>query len=222
MTSRPSCSRTGSEPPSRAPTSWSRTRSWRRGGAGADARGAAGRAARAVTRGGAEAALEGPPWLYDVQYALVARWGPTRALGAALAMALGARGLRALIARERPDVIVSTYPGATEVLGRLRRAGRVAVPCASAITDLAALRWWAHPSIDLHLITHAESRAEVLAVAGAGADVRHVRGLVRPGVEHPPSRAAARSALGLPAEGSVVVVSGGGWGVGDLAAAARA
>jgi len=188
----------------------------------ADALVAAGRAARAVTRGGAETVLERAPWLYDIQYWLVARWRPSRALGGALAMALGARGVRGLIARERPDVIVSTYPGATEVLGRLRRAGHVTAPCASAITDLAALRWWAHPDIDLHLITHAESRAEVLAVAGPGADVRHVRGLVRPEFEDPPSRAAARAALGLPASGSVVLVSGGGWGVGDLAAAARA
>ena len=126
-----------------------------------------------------------------------------------------------MIARERPDVIVSTYPGATEVLGRLRQAGRVAVPCVSAVTDLAALRWWAHPGIDRHLIIHEESRAEVLRVAGLGADVCHVRGLSRPEFDAPPARDAARAALGLPPDGPVVLVSGGGWGVGDLERAAR-
>jgi UDP-N-acetylglucosamine:LPS N-acetylglucosamine transferase len=126
-----------------------------------------------------------------------------------------------LIERERPDVIVSTYPGSTEVLGRLRRSGRVKVPCVSAITDLAALRWWAHPGIDLHLITHAQSRPEVDAVAGPGADVRHVRGFTRAEFEAPPESSAARAALGLPAQVPVVVVSGGGWGVGELARAAR-
>ncbi len=42
-------------------------------------------------------------------------------------------------------MIVSTYPNMTEVLGRLRRAGRLDVPVCSAITDLAALDYWATP-----------------------------------------------------------------------------
>src|SRR3954454_1261205 len=151
-----------------------------------DALQAAGPGARALARNGAEAILERAPWLFDVQYWLIARCGPTRRLGGRLAMALSARGLRAVIAHERPDVIVSTYPGSTEVLGRMRRAGVISVPCLSAITDLAALRWWAHPSIDVHLISHAQSRAEVEAIAGPGADVRHVRRLTRPEFEAPP------------------------------------
>ena len=186
----------------------------------ADALREAGRLARAIGRNGQETILEHAPVIFDAQYWLIARFGPTRRLGGRLAAAVATRGLLALIARERPDVIVSTYPGSTDVLGRLRRAGAVTVPCISAITDLAALHWWAHPGIDLHLITHAQSRAEVLAVAGASADVRHVRGFTRPEFETPPSRAAARDGLDLPAGGPVVVISGGGWGVGDLERAA--
>ena len=183
---------------------------------------AGGRGAQAVARGGAEFVLEHLPAVFDAQYWLVSRFAPTREAGAWLALGLGARGLLRLIRAQRPDVIVSTYPGTTEVLGRLKRMGRLSVPCISAVTDLAALRWWAHPGIDVHLITHAQARAEVLAVAGADADVRHVRGLTRPEFEAPPARAAAREALGLPLDGPVVVVSGGGWGVGDIEAAARA
>ena len=32
-------------------------------------------------------------------------------------MAVGARTMLRLIARERPDIVVSTYPASTEVLG---------------------------------------------------------------------------------------------------------
>jgi UDP-N-acetylglucosamine:LPS N-acetylglucosamine transferase len=119
-------------------------------------------------------------------------------------------------------VVVSTYPGVTELLARLRAEGALAVPVVSAITDLAALRWWAHPAVDLHLVTHPESIAEVRSIAGPRADVRAVRGLNDPAFLAPRDRIAARDALGLPREPPIVLVSGGGWGVGDLAGATDA
>ena len=67
-----------------------------------------------------------------------------------------------------PDVIVSTYPGTTAVLGELRLRRRLDVPVVSAITDLAGLRFWAHPGVDLHTITHRESIEEVEEIAGPG------------------------------------------------------
>jgi processive 1,2-diacylglycerol beta-glucosyltransferase len=175
---------------------------------------------RAV-RTGQETVLRRLPWLFDVQYWLVARFAVMRRFASAVGTRLGGPGLLALVERTRPDVIVSTYPGTTEVLGQLRRAGRLTVPCVSAITDLAALNYWANPGIDLHLITHAEAREEVEAIAGPASQVRHVRGFSRREFESPRPAAEARAALGLPAEGPVVVVSGGGWGVGDLEAATR-
>jgi UDP-N-acetylglucosamine:LPS N-acetylglucosamine transferase len=120
-----------------------------------------------------------------------------------------------LIEAERPDVVVSTYPGVTDVLGRLRRRGRLRVPAVSAITDLAALRYWSHPGIDLHLITHPESAEEVRLIAGE-TDVVAVRGLNSPDFLQPLDREEARRRLELPAEPKLVAVSGGGWAVGDL------
>ena len=96
-----------------------------------------------------------------------------------------------LLARERPDVVVCTYPVANEVLGRLRRRGLVAVPLVSAITDLAALRYWAHPGCDLHLVIHPESAAEIRAIAGPDARVEAVRGLTRAAFDTPRDPAAA-------------------------------
>jgi processive 1,2-diacylglycerol beta-glucosyltransferase len=172
-------------------------------------------------RNGAETVLEKAPHAFDAQYWLVARFPPTRALVGVLGERIGGPRLLRLIAETRADVVVSTYPGTTDILGRLRRKGRLRIPLVSAITDLAALRYWAHPGVDRHLIIHAESRAEVRAIAGPDADVVHVRGLSRPEFEHPPERRDARAALGLPLDGPVVVVSGGGWGVGDLERATR-
>jgi processive 1,2-diacylglycerol beta-glucosyltransferase len=182
---------------------------------------AMGRIAERLGRDGAETILRRAWWVFEVQYWLIQTFAPTRRLGGWLLEKVGGPGLLRLIARTRPDVIVSTYPGTTDVLGRLRQRGTVAVPCAAAVTDLAALRFWSHPGMDVHLIIHAESRAEVETIAGRGADIRHIRGFSRPEFDDPPTRAAARAALGLPPDGPIVVVSGGGWGVGDLERATR-
>jgi processive 1,2-diacylglycerol beta-glucosyltransferase len=133
----------------------------------------------------------------------------------------GGRGLMRLIRAHNPDVILSTYPGVTAVLGELRRKGRLNVPCYSSITDLAGLQFWAHPGIDLHFITHPESAEEVEQIAGPGS-VRWAKPPTAPAFLAARSRDDARRALGLPAQGRMIAVSGGGWGVGDLVGATRA
>jgi UDP-glucose 4-epimerase len=161
------------------------------------------------------------PWLFDLQYWLFMYFAPTRWLAKCLLTALGGRGLMRLIRAHDPDQILSTYPGVTAVLGELRRKGKLTVPCYSSITDLAGLRFWAHPGIDLHFITHPESAEEVESIAGPGS-VRWAKPPTSPAFLAARSRADARRALGLPAEGRVIAVSGGGWGVGDLVGATGA
>ena len=160
------------------------------------------------------------PWLFDVQYRLFMKLGPTRWLARFLLTLFGGRGLMRLIRSHDPDLIVSTYPGVTAILGELRRRGRLKIPCYSSITDLAGLQFWAHPGIDLHFITHPESIEEVERIAGPGS-VRWARPPICQTFLEPRTREDARRALGLPAEATVIVVSGGGWGVGDLIGAVR-
>ena len=159
--------------------------------------------------------------MFDLEFALVSRFPPTRWLTGALFVRPASRRMAAVIDSERPDVVVSTYPGATAGLGRLRAAGRLRVPAVGAITDLAALRYWADPGVDLHLITHPESEAEVRRIAPVSAVVC-VRGLSSPAFYAAPDPAGWRTENGIPAEGSLVAVSGGGWAVGDLEGAAEA
>jgi UDP-glucose 4-epimerase len=161
------------------------------------------------------------PWLFDLQYSLFMYFRPTRWLAKRLLYAAGRRGLMRLIRAHDPDLIVSTYPGVTAVLGELRHKGRLNVPCYSSVTDLAGLQFWTHPGIDLHFVTHPESIEEVEKIAGPGSG-RWAKPPTSPAFLAARSRADARRALGLPAEGKVIAVSGGGWGVGDLAGATGA
>jgi processive 1,2-diacylglycerol beta-glucosyltransferase len=155
-------------------------------------------------------------WIWDAAFWFFVTSVPTRRFMQWYIWRTGSRGLMRLIDRTKPDVIVSVYPVTTEVLGHLRRSGRLRVPVCAAITDLAMMHYWAAPGIDLHLITHPETEPEVRSVAGEQTEVRVVQGLTRPEFITPYDSARSRELLDLPADGKVVLVSGGGWGVGDL------
>ncbi len=72
----------------------------------------------------------------------------------------------------------------------------------------------------MHLVMYGESMRSVERIAGRGS-VRLVRPLISAEFLEPRCPVEARRALGLPEEGRTVVVSGGGWGVGDIAGAVR-
>src|SRR5882672_1809588 len=148
---------------------------------------------RWAIRDGIESVLHEHPERFDMQFGLLQR--PRLSWAASsLALMLGAPALLREVAATRADVVVSTYPGATELLGRLRQDGRLRVPLVSAITDLAALRYWAHPGVDLHLLIHPESIPEVRWIAGPDTRIAVVRGLSDQAFESPPSPAEARTA----------------------------
>ena len=156
---------------------------------------------------------------WDVLFWLSTSFPPTRRLSKWILMRSGAPGLLRLIECVHPDVVVSTFPHSTEVLGTLRRTGRLNVPAVAVVTDVAALHFWASPGIDLHLVTQSQAIAEVRRIAGTDTAVQCVTGLTDVRFERPRDPAAARVALGLPVDGRIVLVSGGGWGVGDVAGA---
>jgi UDP-N-acetylglucosamine:LPS N-acetylglucosamine transferase len=158
-------------------------------------------------------------WLWDAAFWAFVEIKPTRALSHRLLIGLGGRRLLRLIESIDPDVVVSVYPQTTEVLGWARRTGRIDIPAVGAITDIAALHYWAARGIDLHLLVFADSIAEVERIAGTDGEIRVARGFTRPEFHEPRDQADARRALGLEQEGRIVLVSGGGWGVGDLAGA---
>jgi hypothetical protein len=67
----------------------------------------------------------------------------------------------------------------------------------------------------MHYVTHPESIEEVEQLAGPGS-VRWMRPPISSDFLMPRTRRDAREALDLPAHARLVLVSGGGWGIGDL------
>jgi UDP-glucose 4-epimerase len=176
---------------------------------------AMGKISASVLRAGSKFTFRWAPWLFDIQYWLITRFGPARWLFNKLGYVLSGRGLLREIERNDPDAVISTYPGVTAVLGMLREHRRLAIPVQSAITDLAGLRYWAHPGVDLHYVTHPESIEEVEKLVGPGT-VEWMRPPISRDFLMPRTRRDAREALDVPPHARMVLVSGGGWGVGDL------
>jgi len=159
--------------------------------------------------------LRSAPWLFGLLFGALRQSRLLRWLARAGLSLAGSRGLLRLVHRHRADVIVSTWPVSTTILGCLRLRGKVCVPVCATITDFAGLELWADKGVDLHLVMHESLVAGVERVAGRGS-ARPVSPLVASQFLTPRSAAEARRALGLPAGGTIVVVSGGGWAVGDL------
>ena len=168
-----------------------------------------------VVRDGSEVTFKWFPMLFEIQYRLFMKFGPTRWFSQKLLTRIGSRPLLRIVKAHSPDLIISTYPGVTVALGEMRLKGKLNIPTIAGITDLAGLYFWAHKGIDMHTVTHRESIETVEKIAGAGS-VKWALPPTSPIFLDPPTREQARRDLGIPETGDVIIVSGGGWGVGDV------
>jgi processive 1,2-diacylglycerol beta-glucosyltransferase len=159
-----------------------------------------GRILRYVVEDGYRTQLRLMPWSYSLTYWLLEHLAPARFVAKTLLYLLGARRLRGRIAEHAPDVVVSTYPAVTVVLGRLRQRGLVDALTVATITDMTGLFFWAQRGIDMHLVMYDESVESVERIAGSDS-VRLVRPLISAAFLEPCTRDDARAALGLPLAG---------------------
>ncbi|GAB1644128.1 galactosyldiacylglycerol synthase [Krasilnikovia sp. MM14-A1259] len=117
--------------------------------------------------------------------------------------------------------VVSTYPLASQVLGRLRRTGQLAAPVAAVMTDPSVHPLCVAGGVDVHLAASRHAAAAVMALGGTAATVGPIVNPAFRSGRHPDEGAAARQRLGLPAHSPLAVVVAGSWGVGDIDATAR-
>jgi processive 1,2-diacylglycerol beta-glucosyltransferase len=120
------------------------------------------------------AAINGTPRLWKRLYAVMDKpWFMTRGLWMLNAQS---KTLEALIARERPDAVCSTFPAYAALLQKLAREGRVSVPHFNIVTDSISINsiWW-RPGCDGWFVPNEDS-AEVMRAAGVDPARLHVSG----------------------------------------------
>ena len=172
---------------------------------------------------GYEAELRHAPWAYELAFSMWF-WLPflLRPLAAVLSL-FTRRDILRWTRETHADVVVSTYPVATQVLGHLRsRAKRrwrkrsaLRVPAASFITDFGYHPFWAHQGIDLNLAVHPNTVAAVCRRTGRPS--LRCGPLVAQGFARAPERRPfERARHGLHHGDLAVLVSSGSWGVGAV------
>jgi processive 1,2-diacylglycerol beta-glucosyltransferase len=128
----------------------------------------------AVVRRAYLAAINGTPRLWKRMYAWMDRPGFLR--GGARLMGAQLRGLEAVIERERPAAICSTFPAYAVLLQKLAAEGRLRAPHFNVVTDSISINsvWW-RPGCDGWFVPN-EDTAEVMRAAGVDPSRVHVSG----------------------------------------------
>lgn len=120
------------------------------------------------------------------------------------------------------DLVVSTHPFASQVLGELRRTGRLDCPAVTYLTDASVHTLWVHHDIDLHLALHEVTAAQAAAYGGAVAVIAPlVPDRLPTHVLDASERTTLRAELGLHPTRPLAMVVGGSLGIGELAESAR-
>ena len=167
-----------------------------------------------VLRGTYRGMLTRASWLYGLLFAIGNGF-----VGSAPATRFLLRpAQRRILDRMPADIrlMISTYPIASQLLGPMRRTGRLSVPVVTYLTDFAVNRIWVSPGVDLHCAAHVTTRSEALALGAGNVFVtgRMVADRFRPGSAQ--ARAHARQRFGLPARGRLALLVAGSWGVGEV------
>lgn len=116
--------------------------------------------------------------------------------------------------RERPDVIVSTYPFVTFVLSEARRLIDSNFRLVSVVTDAGHVnRSWFSGDAECIAITEESAFQYAMAMGVSPRRLRHVDLPLRELIITRPEKSAAREVLGLDPERPVVLLWGGGQGM---------
>lgn len=131
-----------------------------------------------------------------------------------LFLARAYEAFEAEIEEHRPDAVICTQAIPARIIADLKTSGRINVPLLAVATDYGIHPYWAHAGVDAYAVP-CDRAVEELLEDGVPLDRAHVTGIPVDAVfGNPPSREEARSLLGLPATGRIVLVMGGGNGLG--------
>ena len=142
-------------------------------------------------------------WMYKLEQR---PWVTRRTVDIA---ALAERAMQRTIGSDTVAV-VSTYYLASQVLGRLRRKGKLGVPVVTYLTDMSVHPIWVAEGVDTHLSIHAIAAEQAKALGGS--DIR----VIAPAVRQAFVESHVPDVFDLPQGKPLALVVAGAWGVGSV------
>ncbi len=165
-----------------------------------------------------ELQLDHAPWSYEALFRLFSSFRPIKPPIVTIFYLLFFPRMRKWIKEIQPDAVLTTYPFASLVLGRARRATfrPMKVPAFTFLTDFSVHTMWVDEGIDNYLAVHNISVSQVERLVGKTPVV------TGPAVSER-FRAAAtvdpeqiRAEFNIPTQVVTALIVAGSWGVGDL------
>jgi diacylglycerol O-acyltransferase len=164
--------------------------------------------------------LSALPWSYEIFYDKLSRSDRfASAAKSAVGSFFGHRLAKALDGKN-PDLVISTYPFGSAALEWLRRHKGFSTLIVTYVPAFHVHPLWAYPGVDLHFVMY-DTAGEHARMDGFERTMRLGAPPVRRGFGDF-TRAQAREMLGIPADAFLVLMTGGAWGLGDIAAGADA
>jgi processive 1,2-diacylglycerol beta-glucosyltransferase len=123
---------------------------------------------------------------------------------------IGVSGLRDVLRAFSPEVILCTHFLPMELLVRYKRNAQLPQPIYCVVTDFAAHTFWTYTEIDGYFVADEQTRDQLIGRGVTAAQIT-VSGIpVDPAIAEPKDRQEVRARRGLPAEGRVITLFGGG------------
>lgn len=133
-----------------------------------------------------------------------------------------ARNIHGYMTRMRPSAVVCTHAFACGVMAAYKRLYNPSVRVVGVVTDYVVHPFWIYKNIDAYAVGTREMRAEMISRGIAPERIADDGIPIDPRFGDRPAPAELRRRLGLPADGPIVLVMGGGLGLGPVAAASGA
>ena len=155
------------------------------------------------------------PWSYEIFYDRLSRSERFAQAARASVGAFFGRRLGKAVGGNDPDLVISTYPFGSAALDWLRAKRGYSTVTVTYCPAFHVHPLWAYRGIDLHFVMYDTAAADAL-LPGFEQTMRLGAPPVRQSFGAM-SRAEARQVLGLPQDDFIVLMTGGAWGLGDIA-----
>ena len=121
-----------------------------------------------------------------------------------------------LLKKEKPDLAVCTHFLPSEIISWLKAKNKISFPQAIVVTDFDAHAMWLCHNYEHYFVALEETRVHLAKIGIPGEKITVTGIPIDPVFAEPKDKQAMRAKFGIPADKLTILVSAGGFGVGNI------